>query len=165
MIKEIYLPLNDEKPVNLQVEDKIQIYGKIFTGRDAALPKLVRLIEKDVNPLDLRGSAFMHTAVSEAGISPTTSNKVEIEESMPFLSKVGVKMHLGKGSLSLKTIEELNKYNSVFIVVPPAAALLSSKIISKKVVAFAQEGMEAIYQLEVAGIPGVVSVAHGKSLN
>jgi len=40
----------------------------------------------------------MHTAVSKAGISPTTSNKEDIEESIPFLAKSGVKIHLGKGA-------------------------------------------------------------------
>jgi len=49
-------------------------------------------------------------------------------------------------------------------VTPPAAALLTSKVKSKKVAAFAEEGMEAIFELEVDGIPGVVAVAHGKSL-
>ena len=74
MIKEINLPLSEL--VSFQVGDKIQIRGKLFTGRDAALPRLVRLIKEGKNPLKLEGSAFMHTAVSEAGISPTTSNKV-----------------------------------------------------------------------------------------
>jgi len=43
MIKIIQLPL--EEPANLQVGDKIQLYGKLFTGRDAALPRLVELIK------------------------------------------------------------------------------------------------------------------------
>lgn len=165
MIKKVQLPLEVGKPLDLQVGDKIQIYGKIYTGRDAALPKLVRLLEENDNPLELDGSAFMHTAVSEAGISPTTSNKVEIEGNMEFLSKHGVKIHVGKGSLSPETVDALSKYGSVFVVTPPAAALLSSKVISKKVVAFPEEGMEAIHQLEVDGIPGIVAVAQGETLN
>lgn len=163
MIKKIHFPL--EKSVNLQVKDQIQIYGELFTGRDATLPRLVELIKKGGNPLELEGSAFMHTAVSEAGISPTTSNKVEIEGSMAYLSKCGVKMHIGKGSLSLDTVDALSKYGSVFVVTPPAAALLSSRVISKKVVAFPEEGMEAIHQLEVDGIPGIVAAAWGKTIN
>jgi len=74
----------------------------------------------------------MHTAVSEAGISPTTSNKVEIEGSMAYLSGCGVKMHIGKGSLSPETVDALSRHGSVFVVTPPAAALLSSRVISKK---------------------------------
>lgn len=164
MIKKVQLPLEVGKPLDLQVGDKIQICGKIYTGRDAALPKLVRLLEENDNPLELDGSAFMHTAVSEAGISPTTSNKVEIDGSMEFLSKHGVKIHIGKGSLSPETVDALSKYGSVFVVTPPAAALLSSKVISKKVMAFPEEGMEAIHQLEVDGILGIVAVAQGETL-
>ncbi len=165
MIKKIYLPFKREEPVDLQIGDKIQLYGKLFTGRDAALPKLVESIKNGNSPLDLKGSAIMHTAVSEAGISPTTSNKVEIEGSVAFLSKCGVKMHIGKGSLNLETVKALSEYDSVFVVTPPVAALLSSKIISKKVAAFPEEGIEAIYQLEVDGIPGIVASAHGETLN
>jgi len=163
-LKNIKTPIIDETIFNLRVGDKIAVYGNIFTGRDAALPKLVESIKSGENLINLRGAVIMHTAVSEAGISPTTSNKEEIEENIPFLSKSGVKIHIGKGSLSTDTIEALNNYNSVFVVTPPAAALLTSKLISKKVVAFKEEGMEAIYKLEVNGIPGIVAVAHGESL-
>jgi len=165
MIKKIELPINSKNPIDIQIGDKIELYGKLYTGRDAALPKLVGSIKKGDGLLDLTGSAIMHTAVSDAGISPTTSNKVEIEGSMAFLSEYGVKMHIGKGSLNQNTVEALWKYDSVFVVTPPAAALLASKVISKKVVAFPEEGIEAIFELEVDGIPGIVSVANGEMLN
>jgi fumarate hydratase subunit beta len=50
------------------------------------------------------------------------------------------------------------------VVTPPVAALLTSKVKSKKVAAFKEEGMEAIFELEVEEIPGIVAVAHGKSI-
>ena len=129
MIKKVELPLKNKELMDLHVGDKITIYGRIYTGRDAALPKLVKSIKRGENLLDLAGSAIMHTAVSNAGISPTTSNKVEIEGSMAYLSKHGVKIHIGKGSLSWETVEALLKYNSIFVITPPAAALLTSKVI------------------------------------
>ncbi len=163
-MKVINVPVTDEVIGDLKVGDKILIYGKIFTGRDAALPKLVKSLKNNEKLIDINGSAIMHTAVSDAGISPTTSNKEEIEENIPYLAKEGVKIHIGKGALSEDTIKALNKENSIFIVTPPAAALLTSKVISKKVAAFKEEGMEAIFELEVDGIPGIVAVAHGKSI-
>ncbi len=163
-LKKIKTPVSDETVRNLNIGDKIAVYGNIFAGRDAALPKLVKSIKTGENLINLQGSVIMHTAVSQAGISPTSSNKEEIEENIPFLSKMGVKMHIGKGSLGKDTIEALDKYNSVFVVTPPAAALLTSKVISIKIVAFKEEGMEAIYKLEVNGIPGVIAVAHDESL-
>ena len=159
-LKIIKTPINDETVNNLHVGDKIAVYGNIYTGRDAALPKLVKSIKAGENIINLQGTVIMHTAVSQAGISPTTSNKEDIEENIPFISKAGVKIHIGKGSLSKDTIEALNKYKSVFVVTPPAAALLSSKLISKKIVAFKEEGMEAIYKLHVNCILCIVAVAH-----
>ena len=106
----------------------------------------------------------MHTAVSDAGIAPTTSNKEEIESSMIELAKAGVKIHIGKGYLSNETKEGLNKENSIFVVTPPVAALLTNSLKSKKIVAFEEEGIEAIFKLEVVDIPGIVAIAHGKSI-
>ncbi len=163
-LKKIETPISDKTISHLKLGDKIELYGTIFTGRDAALPKLVKSIRSGENTLNLHGSVIMHTAVSRAGISPTTSNKEEIEENIPFLSESGVRIHLGKGSLGQDTIEALDKHHSVFAVTPPAAALLTSKLKSKNVVAFKEEGMEAVYRLEVWGIPAIVAVAHGESL-
>ena len=163
-MKLIKVPVTDEIIKDLQVGDKIEISGKIYTGRDAALPRLVKSIKNGKKLIDIQGSAIMHTAVSDAGIAPTTSNKEEIQENIPYLAKAGVKIHIGKGALSEDTIEALKKENSIFVVTPPAAALLTSKIKSKKVAAFKEEGMEAIFELEVDGIPGIVAVAHGKSI-
>ena len=148
----------------LQVGDRLEINGVILTGRDAALPRLVNSIKNGQPAVDIEGMVIMHTAVSDAGISPTTSNKEEIEESIPFLSKQGVRIHLGKGALSPDTVDALKRFNSIYAVTPPAAALLTSKIKSRRIVAFEEEGMEAIHALEVSGLPCIVASAHGKTI-
>ena len=157
-------PIGDDDLVKLDVGDQITISGTIYTGRDAALPQLVELIEKDEVPFDLKGSVIMHTAFSEAGIAPTTSSKVEIESAIPALSEAGVKVHIGKGMLSDETLEELNKNNSIFVITPPVAALLTSKVTEKKCVLFENEGMEAMYELKVEKIPGIVAIHKGKRI-
>lgn len=167
MIKNMYkiqTPIKSETIKRLKIGDRIIISGTIFTGRDAALPRLVKLIEKNSSFLNLEGAVIMHTAVSAAGIAPTSSNKTEIENSITPLSKAGVKIHIGKGALSVKTVESLNKNGSVFAVTPPAAALLTSKVESSEVVAFPEEGMEAVYRLEVRDFPAIVAVAHEESI-
>ncbi|WP_297982547.1 fumarate hydratase C-terminal domain-containing protein [uncultured Methanobrevibacter sp.] len=166
-MKLIQTPITDDVINDLKVGDKISLSGKMYCGRDAVLPKLSRSIidgDTDKYPFDFKGMAIMHTAFSVAGIAPTTSNKTEIESSIPTLSSAGVKFHIGKGSLSEKTKEELNKYNSVFIVCPPVAALLTNNVVSKSCVAYKEEGMEAFFELEVRDIPGIVAIAHGESL-
>ncbi len=162
--KEIKTPIDKKAVESLDVGDRIRLHGEIITGRDAALPRLVKLIGSGESPLDLEGAVIMHTAVSPAGISPTSSNKTEIENSILPLSQNGVRMHIGKGALNDHTIEALNKHNSVFVVTPPAAALLTSKMVSSEVVAFPEEGMEAIHRLEVIDFPAIVAVAHGNSI-
>jgi fumarate hydratase subunit beta len=163
-IIQLKTPISPKDIHDLKVGDRIEIIGTVLTGRDAALPKLVNSIKNGKSAVNVDGSVIMHTAVSDAGISPTTSNKEEIEESIPYLSKVGVKVHLGKGALSEDTVNDLNKYRSIFAVTPPAAALLTSKVVSSEVVAFNEEGMEALHALEVKGLPCIIAVAHGKTI-
>ena len=160
-------PVDEETIRNLKVGDRLEIWGNIYCGRDAVLPKMADLFEK--NALDsidvhLKGAVIFHTAVSVAGIGPTSSNKVEIEESLPVLSRAGVKIHLGKGKLKPESVEALNRNNAVFAVTPPASALFAAKTVSRRLVAFKEEGMEALYEINVTGFPAIVAVAHGKTL-
>lgn len=163
-MKKITTPISDDEIASLKVGDQILISGTMYTGRDAILPKLAELTNEKKSPVDLKGMAIMHTAVSDAGIAPTTSNKEEIESTIPDLSKNGVKIHIGKGKLSKKTVDSLNKNNSIFVVTPPVAALLTDKVLEKKCVAFENEGIEAMFQLKVENIPGIVAIANGKSI-
>ena len=157
-------PISDDDLANVSVGDKITISGTIYTGRDAALPQFVEMIENDEVPFDTNGMVIMHTAFSEAGIAPTTSNKEEIESTIPFLSEHGVKVHIGKGMLSDETVKSLDENNSIFVITPPVAALLTSKVREKKCVLFEAEGMEAMYELEVVEIPGIVAIHNGDKI-
>ncbi len=163
----IVTPVTDAMVESLSLGDSFTISGYIYTGRDAVLPKVVslaqsgRLVESGIN---LQGAVIFHTAVSPAGVGPTSSNKPEIEDSIPVLSGAGVKIHLGKGALKVITVAALFKYNSVYAVVPPVTALLSSRIKEKMVVAFPEEGIEAFHLLQVEDFPAIVAAVHGKSL-
>jgi len=160
-------PISENAIRALNAGDFIEINGIILCGRDAVLPKMVRMIEAGNNEgllSLLKGSVVFHSAVSPAGIGPTSSNKVEIESSMPALSKAGVKIHLGKGALGPGTISVLQTHNSVFAITPPITAYFSTKIISQKVVMFPEEGMEALYELKVKEFPAIIAIANGKSI-
>ena len=163
---QIKMPVDDETINGLHVYDMVEIYGPIFTGRDAVLPKVVKCIEDgtcEEKGIFLKGTAVFHTAVSPAGIGPTSSNKLDIEGSIPALSEAGVKMHIGKGSLKKETVEALKKYNAI-LVTPPNTALLTATMKSKRVVAFPEEGMEALHEVEVEKFPAIVAIAHGESI-
>ena len=167
MLVNLTTPISKQTILRLSVGDQLSITGKIYTGRDAALPLLVKSIEHgnlSSLGLDLQGGIIFHTAVSVAGIGPTTSSKVEIEESIPALSQAGIRVHIGKGSLSSKTVDALNQHNAIFAVTPPVSALLTSLIVAERVIAFPEEGMEAFYELTVENFPAIVAIAHGESI-
>ena len=156
-VKRIHTPLDDEVIKSLKPGDMVLLSGKIYCGRDAVLPKVCKLIKEIWN-------VIFHTAVSPAGVGPTSSNKLEIESSFPLLSKAGVKVHLGKGAVGKETIEILKKYNSVYAVIPPVTALLGENTLSRKVIAFSELGMEALYELEIRDYPIIIAAAHGESI-
>lgn len=165
MIREIKTPITIDDVKSLQVGDMVYISGKIYCGRDAVLPKICKLIdEKNLGSIDLQGAVIFHTAVSPAGVGPTSSNKVEIEGSFPKLSEAGVRLHLGKGAIGSDTIEKLDKFNSVFAIIPPVTALLGNNTISQRLIAFSELGMEAFYELEVKDYPCIIAAAHNKSI-
>lgn len=160
-------PISEDAIRALHAGDFVEMNGIILCGRDAVLPKMVKMVEAGNNEAILsllKGSVIFHTAVSPAGIGPTSSNKVEIEGSIPALSKAGVKIHLGKGALSSETVAALQTHNSVFAVTPPTTAYFSAKIISQKVAMFPEEGMEALYEVKVKGFPAIIAIAHGESI-
>lgn len=163
----INTPVSDSVISSLSVGDMITLSGYIYTGRDAVLPKIVALIESNEiasTSIRLQGSVIFHTAVSSAGVGPTSSNKLEIESSIPLLSKAGVKLHLGKGAIGEDTIKALQYYNSVYAIIPPVTALLESKTKDRELIAFPELGMEAFYALKVFEYPAIIAAAQGKSI-
>ena len=165
--KTITAPFTDEVLKELKVGDIVNVSGIIYAGRDAVLPKIVDMIEKDTlkdTDINLQGSVIFHTAVSPAGVGPTSSNKLEIEGTMPELTKAGIRMHLGKGALKKETVEMFKEYNAVYAVIAPVTALLNSKVKAQRCVAHPELGMEAFYELQVEEFPCIIAAAHGESM-
>lgn len=164
---ELNTPISAKDISNLHVGDTVEISGYILCGRDAVLPRVVEMIQEgtvDALGVELEGQIIFHTAVSVAGVGPTSSNKLEIENSIEPLSKAGIKLHLGKGEIRPDTIAALNEHNAVYAIVPPVTALLSSKTSEEKIIAFPELGMEALYLIKVDKYPAIIGAAHGRSI-
>lgn len=164
---ELKAPISEEVIARLHVGEAVEISGYILCGRDAVLPRIVEMIkEGTIGTLgvELEGQVIFHTAVSAAGVGPTSSNKLEIENSIEPLSKAGIKLHLGKGQIHSETIAALDKYNAVYAIVPPVTALLGSKTSEERVVAFPELGMEALHLIKVDKYPAIIGAAHGRSI-
>ncbi|MBR1630743.1 MAG: fumarate hydratase C-terminal domain-containing protein [Paludibacteraceae bacterium] len=166
-ITELTTPLNEESIAALKVGDVVSISGYIFCGRDAVLPRICREIESGMwakRGIDLRGGVIFHTAVSPAGVGPTSSNKLEIESSFDTLSKAGIKIHLGKGAIKAETVSSLEESNAVFAVIPPVTALLESQTVERECVAWPELGMEALYRIKVDHYQAIIAAAKGESI-
>ncbi len=164
---ELTTPFSEDAIRRLKVGDVVSITGNIFCGRDAVLPRICKELEAGTwnkRGIDLHGGVIFHTAVSPAGVGPTSSNKLEIEGSFETLSKHGIKMHLGKGAIKSLTVKALEENNSVFAIIPPVTALLESQTLDRECVAWPELGMEALYRIRVNGYQAIIAAAKGGSI-
>ena len=167
-IIELTTPFSEEAIAQLKVGDVVSITGNIFCGRDAVLPRICKelgAVTWGKRGINLQGGVIFHTAVSPAGVGPTSSNKLEIEGSFEVLSKLGgIKMHLGKGAIKPETVKMLAENNAVFAIIPPVTALLESQTMERECVAWPELGMEALYRIKVKNYQAIIAAAQGRSI-
>ena len=161
-------PFSEEAISQLRVGDVVSITGYIYCGRDAVLPRICKELEAGTwaeRGINLQGGVIFHTAVSPAGVGPTSSNKLEIEGSFEIMSKMGgIKMHLGKGAIKPETVKMLAENNAVFAIIPPVTALLESLTLERECVAWPELGMEALYKIKVENYQAIIAAAKGESI-
>ncbi len=170
--KKLTTPLSDEDVKNLQSGDNVLLTGTIYTGRDAAHERLVKLLEKGEElPVDLKGQVIYYVGPAPAkpgkvigSAGPTTSYRMD--PYTPVLLEAGLKGMIGKGSRSQEVIDSISENNGVyFAAVGGAAALISQSIKEAEVVAYEDLGTEAIRRLKVEDLPLiVVNDASGQDL-
>jgi len=148
--------------------------GKLLTGRDAAHKRMVNMLQKGeklpidftnrfiyyVGPVDAVGAE----AVGPAG--PTTATRMD-DFTEIMLGQTGLLGMVGKAERGEETIATIAKYQSVYLTAVGGAAYLVSKAIKKaEVLAFADLGMEAIYEFTVQDMPVTVAVdSRGSSVH
>jgi fumarate hydratase class I len=84
-----------------------------------------------------------------------------------MLAKTGLLVMVGKAERGPTAIAAIRKHGAAYLMAVGGAAYLVSKAIkSSRVVAFADLGMEAIYEFEVKDMPVTVAVdARGTSVH
>src|SRR5882762_7580947 len=148
--------------------EALLLNGKIFTGRDAAHKRIQELFAKgEALPagVDFRNRFIYYVGpvdpvrdevVGPAG--PTTATRMDKFTDM-MLARTGLLGMIGKGERGPAAIEAIRKHKAVYLMAVGGAAYLVSKAIkSSRVVAFADLGMEAIYEFEVKDMPVTVAV-------
>ena len=156
MEKRIYLPLTEEQTVNLKAGDNVLLNGIIYTARDAAHGRLVKLIEeKEKLPIELKDAVIYYVGPTPAkpgqvigSAGPTTSYRMD--KYAPVLLDLGLKGMIGKGARSEEVVEGIKRNK--------AGALISKCIISSEIVAYEDLGAEAIRRIEVKDMPLTVII-------
>jgi len=150
--------------------------GRILTGRDAAHKRIADLFAKGealpegvdftnrviyyVGPVD----PVRDEVVGPAG--PTTATRMDKFTEM-MLAQTGLIAMIGKAERGPVAIEAIRKHKAAYLMAVGGAAYLVSKAIrSSRIVAFADLGMEAIYEFGVQDMPVTVAVdARGESVH
>jgi fumarate hydratase class I len=103
-------------------------------------------------------------AVGPAG--PTTATRMDRYTDM-MLARTGLMGMVGKAERGPVAIAAIKNHSAVYLIAVGGAAYLVSKAIrSAKVLAFADLGMEAIYEFEVQDMPVTVAVdTRGRSIH
>jgi len=178
-------PAADARRVNLdtvtradiaqwQPGETLLLFGKLLTGRDAAHKRLVDLLARgEPLPVDFKGRFIYYVGpvdpvrdevIGPAG--PTTATRMDkFTETM--LAQTGLIGMIGKAERGKAGLAAIKKHAAVYLMAVGGAAYLVSKAIrSAKVAAFADLGMEAIYEFEVDEMPVRVAVdTQGRSVH
>ncbi len=149
-----------------QPGEVLLLSGKLLTGRDAAHKRMTDMLNRGEKlPVNLKGrfiyyvgpvDAVRDEVVGPAG--PTTATRMD-KFTRQMLSETGLYGMVGKAERGDAAIAAIRDHQAVYLMAVGGAAYLVSKAIkSSKVLAFADLGMEAIYEFDVKDMPVTVAV-------
>jgi fumarate hydratase class I len=149
--------------------DVLLLNGRLLTGRDAAHKRLVDMIARgEPLPVDFTNRFIYYVGpvdpvrdevVGPAG--PTTATRMD-KFTRTMLEKTGLLGMVGKGERGPVAIDAIRDNRAVYLMAVGGAAYLVSKAIKgARTLAFADLGMEAVYEFDVVDMPVTVAVDSG----
>ena len=153
--------------------DRLQINGKMLTASDAAHKRIKDMLDRgEPLPVEFAGRVIYYVGpvdpvgeevVGPAG--PTTATRMD-KFTRTMLDQ-GLLAMVGKAERGPAAIEAIREAKSAYLMAVGGAAYLVARAIKgSKVVGFADLGMEAIYEFEVADMPVTVAVdSEGRSVH
>lgn len=159
----ITTPLKEEDITKLKAGDTVKITGVIYTARDAAHARLVKLLDEGKElPIDVKGQVIYYVGPTPAkpgrpigSAGPTTSYRMDAYA--PRLIKEGLKGMIGKGARSKEVKDAIKSEKAVyFAAVGGAAALIAKSIKKTEIITYEDLGAEALRRMEVVDFPAIV---------
>jgi len=149
-----------------QPGDVLLLNGKLLTGRDAAHKRMIDMLNRGEKlPVDFTNRFIYYVGpvdpvrdevVGPAG--PTTATRMD-KFTRQMLEQTGLLGMVGKSERGPTAIDAIRDHKAVYLMAVGGAAYLVSKAIkASRVLAFADLGMEAIYEFEVKDMPVTVAV-------
>jgi fumarate hydratase class I len=168
--------LTREEVARWKAGDRLLLSGRMLTGRDAAHKRIADLFARGESLPP--GVAFTDRVIYYVGpvdpvrdeivgpAGPTTATRMDKFTEM-MLARTGLLAMIGKAERGPVAIEAIRRHRAAYLIAVGGAAYLVSKAIrSSRIVAFADLGMEAIYEFDVSDMPVTVAVdATGSSLH
>ncbi|MDE2565318.1 MAG: fumarate hydratase [Burkholderiales bacterium] len=146
--------------------ETLLLSGKMLTGRDAAHQRIQQMLARGEKlPVDFKNRVIYYVGpvdpvrdevVGPAG--PTTATRMDKFTEM-MLAQTGLISMIGKAERGPVAIEAIRRHKSAYLMAVGGAAYLVAKAIKgARVLAFADLGMEAIYEFDVRDMPVTVAV-------
>jgi fumarate hydratase class I len=166
--------LTKEEVASWKPGQTLLLNGKMLTGRDAAHKRIQDMLAKGEKlPVDFTNRVIYYVGPVDpvrdevvGPARPTTATRMDKFTEM-MLSQTGLISMIGKAERGPAAIEAIKKHRSAYLMAVGGAAYLVAKAIKgARTVAFADLGMEAIYEFDVRDMPVTVAVsADGTSVH
>ena len=149
----------------LRAGDKVLLAGSIYSARDAAHEKIIKIMEAGgPPPFKIDNSTIYYAGACPAKpgkiagpCGPTTSGRMD--KYTPFLLERGLKIMIGKGERNHEVIESMIKNGAVYLAaIGGCGAAISEKIMAQEVIAFPELGAEAVVKLRVKDFSLIVAI-------
>ena len=149
------------------VATRLSLTGTIVVGRDIAHAKLKEVLDsgnplpqylKD-HPIYYAGPAKTPKGMASGSFGPTTAGRMDSYVDL-FQENGGSMIMIAKGNRSDQVTEACKKHGGFYLgsIGGPAAILAEQNIKKVECLAYPEEGMEAIWKIEVENFPAFILV-------
>ena len=161
-----------EKASELHAGDRVILSGVVYTSRDAAHKRIVKLIEEGGElPFDLDGACIYYAGPTPApeglpigSCGPTTSGRMD--PFAPLLLDRGLAAMIGKGGRDKAVCDAIVRNKAVYLCAVGGAGALAARSVKEcKEIAFFVLGCESVKRIVLDKFPLIVGIdCHSGSL-
>ena len=161
-----------EKASELHAGDRVILSGVVYTSRDAAHKRIVKLIEEGGElPFDLDGACIYYAGPTPApeglpigSCGPTTSGRMD--PFAPLLLDRGLAAMIGKGGRDKAVCDAIVRNKAVYLCAVGGAGALAARGVKEcKEIAFFVLGCESVKRIVLDKFPLIVGIdCHSGSL-